>query len=74
MGNNSKLKNAVQRLQSIDDQIKEMNTEKSDIYKELKGTGYNPKVVRKVLSILRHGTAKHEEEEAEIQSYLSEVS
>ena len=74
MSNNSKLKNAVQRLQSIDDQIKEMNTEKSDIYKELKGTGYNPKVVRKVLSILRRGTAKHEEEEAEIQSYLSEVS
>jgi uncharacterized protein (UPF0335 family) len=74
MNKNSKLKNAIDRIQQLEGSIKGFNGEKSEIYKELKGSGYDPKVVRKVLAILRKGAEAHDEEEATIQAYLAEVS
>ena len=74
MSKNSKLKSAIDRIKQLEESIKELNSEKSEIYKELKGTGYDPKVVRKVLAILRKGAEAHDEEEATIQAYLAELS
>lgn len=70
---NSKLKALTDKLQRLDEDIRALNTDKSEIYKELKGEGYDPKIVRKCLSILKQGEGAHGDEQALIDTYLAEM-
>jgi len=60
-------------IENLDATIKEHNTEKSEVYKDAKGEGYDVKVLRKVIAIRRQGHEKHEEEEALVATYLAEL-
>lgn len=73
MTSNSKLKRIVDKIERLDETIKEHNAEKSDVYKEAKGDGYDVKALRKVIAIRRKGYEKHEEEEAIVETYLAEL-
>lgn len=70
---NNKLKQYIERIERLEDVIKDHNSEKSDIYKTAKGDGYDPKIIRKCVSIRRNGAAKHEEESELIATYLREI-
>jgi uncharacterized protein (UPF0335 family) len=73
MTSNSKLQSYVDRIENLDATIKEHNTEKSDVYKDAKGEGYDVKFLRKVIAIRRQGPEKHEEEEALVATYLAQL-
>ncbi|MGO4450415.1 DUF2312 domain-containing protein [Phyllobacterium sp. TAF24] len=73
MTSNSKLKRLVDKIERLDETIKEHNAEKSDVYKEAKGDGYDVKALRKVITIRRKGLDKHEEEENTVSLYLAEL-
>ncbi len=69
---------AVDRLRSFIERIENLEYEKketaeliSDVYAELKGEGYDPKIVRKVVSIRRMDEAERKEMEAVLDLYLS---
>ncbi|MBA8904124.1 DUF2312 domain-containing protein [Phyllobacterium sp. P30BS-XVII] len=70
---NSKLQKIVEKIERLDETIKDHNAEKSDVYKEAKGDGYDVKALRKVIAIRRKGYQKHEEEEAIVETYLAEL-
>lgn len=70
---NKKVKVFVDAIESIEASIKDLNDDKSAQYKDAKDADINVKALRRVISIRRKGVAKHEEEEAIVESYLSEL-
>lgn len=44
------LHSLVRRIEALDDEIKALNDDKSDVYKEAKGQGFDVKVLRKLIA------------------------
>jgi uncharacterized protein (UPF0335 family) len=65
------LKSGVSRIENLETQIAEFNADKSEIYKELKSQGLDPKIVRKVIALRRKDPAERHEEDILLDTYLS---
>lgn len=65
------LRRYVERVERLDEEIKGINDDKKDIYAEMKGRGYDPKIVKKVLAIRRKKKGEHEEEMMILETYMS---
>jgi uncharacterized protein (UPF0335 family) len=48
--------------------------EKSEVYQDAKGEGYDVRVLCKVAGIRRQGHEKHEKEESLMAAYLAELT
>jgi uncharacterized protein (UPF0335 family) len=69
----AQLKSFVERIERLDKDIKAFNDDKSEVYKEAKGYGYDVKIIRKVIAIRRQSTHDRSEQEALIDLYLNAV-
>jgi uncharacterized protein (UPF0335 family) len=65
------LKSYVDRIQRLEADIAELNSDKSELYKESKSNGFDVKILRKVIAHLRKDPADRSEEEALLDTYLS---
>lgn len=63
------LQSIVQRIERLEEEIGTLNEDKSEIYKEAKGNGYDVKVLREVIRIRRKDAAEHAEHEALVDIY-----
>lgn len=70
----------VERLRAIVSRVEHLTEEKSalqadigEVYKEAKGEGFDPKILRKVVSLRRKSAAAREEEQSIISLYLSSI-
>ncbi|MBP8235264.1 MAG: DUF2312 domain-containing protein [Rhizorhabdus sp.] len=61
----------VERLERLEEEIKGINDDKKDTYSELKGQGFDPKIVKRVLAIRRKRKGEHEEEQMILETYLA---
>lgn len=68
------------RLKSFIERIERMEEEKSviaedirDIYAEAKGTGFDPKVMRKIVSLRKTELEKRREEQELLELYMSAI-
>lgn len=61
----------ISRIERLDEEIKGLNEDKSDIYKEAKSQGFDPKVMRRVIAIMKKDAAERQEEDAILAMYLS---
>lgn len=71
---------AGQQLKSVIDRIERLDVEKSEIQEQIKevlaeakGNGFDPKIIRKVVSLRKKDRAKRQEEDAILDLYLSAV-
>jgi uncharacterized protein (UPF0335 family) len=65
------LKAFVERIEHVEAEIKDLNESKKDIYAEVRGVGYDAKIVKKVVALRRMDRSKRQEEESLIDLYLS---
>ncbi len=63
--NSGQLRAVVERIERVEEEIRDLNADKSDIYKEAKGNGFDAKAIRKIVS-LRHMDRDNRREEEEI--------
>lgn len=63
-----RLKSYFDRIETLEEEIKELKTDVNDIYKEAKGNGYDPKAMRAVLRL-----KKMNKEEREELDYLTDA-
>ena len=63
----------VQRLERLEEEISGINSDKKDIYAELKGNGFDPKVIKRLLSYRRKDKKVAEEEDAIFDLYLHAI-
>lgn len=49
IGDNSQLKSVVERIENVNEQIKGLTSDRSDIYKEASGNGLDSKALRTIV-------------------------
>lgn len=72
IGDNSKqqLKSIVERIETIDGQIKELRDDQKDIYAEAKGNGYDVKALRTIVRMRKQDANERQEQEAILETYM----
>lgn len=70
---NGKLRSYVERLERIGEDEDAIKADKKEVFAELKGDGYQPKIVRKLLKIRKQNRAERQEEAALVEMYAAAV-
>jgi uncharacterized protein (UPF0335 family) len=66
---NNQLLSFIQRIEKLEDEKSALSLDIKEIYSEAKSTGFDPKIIRKVISIRAKDAAKVAEEEALLDTY-----
>lgn len=64
----------VERIERVEEEIKSLNGDKSEIYKELRGIGFDVKAVRQVVAARKLDTVEREEREALFDLYWCAIN
>lgn len=64
----------VERIEHLEAEIKEINSDKSDIYKEMRDGGFDVKTVRKIVAARKIEGAEREEQEAIFDLYWAALT
>jgi uncharacterized protein (UPF0335 family) len=67
------LRTIVERIEQIEDEIKELTEARKEIYLEAKGNGFDVKVLREVIKVRKQDQKEREEQETLLDVYLRAV-
>jgi uncharacterized protein (UPF0335 family) len=65
------LKSFIERIERLEEEKKAIAADIKEVYAEAKGTGFDTKIMRKVVSLRKKDAAERQEEEAILDLYLS---
>jgi uncharacterized protein (UPF0335 family) len=74
IGGAGRLRSFIERVERVEEEIKELNASKSDIYKEARGEGFDVKTMRKVVSARKLDPADRDEADALFDLYWSALN
>lgn len=63
----------IERVEAVEVEIKDRQTDRKDIYGEAKGVGYDVAALKAIVRMRREDPAKREEREAIIETYISAI-
>lgn len=71
VGHNSKeqLKSIIERVENLEQQIKELGSDRSDIYKEAHGNGFDVPALKAIVRARREDTEKRRAREEMVDLY-----
>lgn len=69
----TQLKTIIDRIDRLEDDKANIMADIKDVLAEAKGNGFDAKIIRKMVRILRQDRAKRLEEEALLELYLAAV-
>jgi uncharacterized protein (UPF0335 family) len=61
----------LERIEKLEEEKKALADDIKDVYLEAKGTGFDPKIIKKIISLRKMDKAKRDEEEAILDLYLA---
>jgi uncharacterized protein (UPF0335 family) len=61
----------IERIEKLEEEKRAIADDIKDVFAEAKGTGFDPKVMRKIVSLRRQDKHKRQEEEEILDLYLS---
>jgi uncharacterized protein (UPF0335 family) len=70
---NNQLKALIERIEHLEAEKATIATDIKDVYAEAKGTGFDPKIVKKVIAIRKRTDFEITEEQALIDIYLGSL-
>jgi uncharacterized protein (UPF0335 family) len=68
---NNQLHQIISRIEKLEDEKSAIGLDIKEVYAEAKSMGFDPKIIRKVVSIRAKDSAKRAEEEALLDSYMA---
>jgi uncharacterized protein (UPF0335 family) len=68
---NNQLQQIISRIEKLEDEKSTIGLDIKEVYAEAKSMGFDPKIIRKVVSIRAKDAAKRAEEEALLDSYMA---
>ena len=73
IGDNSQgqLKALVERIESVNDQIKDMASDRGDIFSEAKGNGFDTKALRKIIALRKLSSEDRAQQDAILETYMN---
>jgi uncharacterized protein (UPF0335 family) len=69
----TQLRSFVERIERLEEEISTLNADKSEVYKEAKSTGFDVKVLRKVIAARRMDRSERQEADALFDLYMAEL-
>lgn len=73
IGHNGQLKSIVERIENIEGEIKEHQQDRSDIYAEAKGNGFDPKALREIVRRRKADAEKLAAHESLVEVYMASL-
>jgi uncharacterized protein (UPF0335 family) len=67
---NNQISSIVQRIERLEDEKSQIAEDIKEVYKEAKGNGFDPKIIKKVVSLRKMDASKRLEEQALIATYM----
>jgi uncharacterized protein (UPF0335 family) len=67
------LRTIVERIETVEEEIKELTEAKKEIYQEAKGNGFDVKILREVIRVRKQNQAERDEQETLLDSYLDAI-
>jgi uncharacterized protein (UPF0335 family) len=71
--NTGRLQSFMERLERLDDDKAAVAADMKEVFAEAKGEGYDAKIMRKVLKLIKQDKAKRQEEQTLVDLYLQSV-
>jgi uncharacterized protein (UPF0335 family) len=68
------LRGLVERIENVEEQIKELTEDKKEIYAEAKSNGFDVKILREVIRIRKQDEKEREEQDSLLDTYLQALS
>ena len=63
----------INRIEKLEEEKRAISEDIKSVYIEVKSTGYDPKIIRKLVSIRRKSKEERQEEEALLELYMSAI-
>ncbi len=63
----------IERIEKLEEEKRATAEDIKDVYSEAKGTGYDVKIMRKIVSLRRQDRDKRKEEEEVLDLYMSAI-
>jgi uncharacterized protein (UPF0335 family) len=67
------LRAIVERIEHVEDEIKELTEAKKEIYQEAKGNGFEVKILREVIRIRKQDQKERDEQDSLLDAYLQAI-
>ena len=67
------LRAIVERIEHVEDEIKELIEAKKEIYLEAKGNGFDVKILREVIRVRKQDQKERDEQESLLDVYLQAI-
>ena len=67
------LRSFIERIERLEEDKAAVQADLKEVFAEAKGTGFDAKILRKVVRLRKQDVAKRQEEEALIELYLSAI-
>ncbi len=68
-----RLKSLIQRIERLEEEKKATGADIREIYAEAKSSGFDAKIMRKVIALRKLDTAERQEQEALLQVYIDAI-
>ena len=67
------LRAIVERIEHVEDEIKELTEAKKEIYLEAKGNGFDVKILREVIRLRKQDQKERDEQESLLDAYMQSI-
>ncbi len=71
--NTGRLQSFMERLERLDEDKSAVSADMKEVFAEAKSQGYDAKIMRKVLRLIKQDKAKRQEEQTLVELYLHSV-
>lgn len=68
-----RLKCYIERVERLDEEIKGLNEDKSDLFKEMKSNGFDTATIKRILKLRKMEPHKRQEAEALLSTYMDAI-
>jgi uncharacterized protein (UPF0335 family) len=68
--NASQLKSIIERIENLEEEKRNIASDIKDVYGEAKANGFDPKILRKVVSLRKQEASERQEQEMILETYL----
>ena len=69
----NQLRAIVERIENIEEEIKELTEAKKEVFLEAKGNGFDVKILREVIRVRKQDQKERDEQETLVEVYLQAI-
>jgi uncharacterized protein (UPF0335 family) len=67
------LRAIVERIEHVEEEIKELTEAKKEIYQEAKGNGFDVKILREVIRVRKQDQKERDEQDSLLDAYMQAI-